>query len=235
MLNISFSSSHTHAFLRPALLAHYRHYCRSRALYASVLLSCMSIWNYSAYCKPAKKILLLKYIRTLTPHIDSRAVTLLSMLHRYYILYRGCGLSSWAELFCMYSNDLWCIMIITTNKAALTNLPLNLQATWAVLAVIARRCRRCRRDLFWLTESLSTLGSSTCEPVFGLVTHSGWVSFWKRSSDSPSSVTQGRFCLQSPNSSSDNLLCCYGNFWVLARYCGFLWNAVVAGMGDPPF
>ena len=106
------------------------------------------------------------------------------MLHRYYILYWGCGLSSpGAELFCMYRPILvrprGCIMITSTNKAAVTNLLLNLQATWAVLAVIARRCRRrCRRDLSRPTELFPTLGS-TCGPVFDLVTHSGWVSFWK--------------------------------------------------------
>ena len=52
-LNTSYSSP-THTLLfGPASPAHYQHYrCRSCALYVLVLLSCMSLWNCSAYCKP---------------------------------------------------------------------------------------------------------------------------------------------------------------------------------------
>ena len=52
------------AILGPPLLAHYRHYCVLLDL-ASVMLSWMSIYNYSEHCKPA---LLSENIGVLAPH-----------------------------------------------------------------------------------------------------------------------------------------------------------------------
>ena len=62
------SNPRPHAFLGCISLAHYHHYWvvfRSHALYASGLLRCMSIWNYSAHSKPAEISLL--NIGVLTP------------------------------------------------------------------------------------------------------------------------------------------------------------------------
>ena len=42
---------------------------QSHARYASVMLSCMSIWSYSVHCKPAEIGLLSENIGALTPQM----------------------------------------------------------------------------------------------------------------------------------------------------------------------